>query len=110
MWDQLREQLKQLGIEREIEEELRTGVNLAREQSERNQAKIAAANLRNPRRGVEGLGQTKISMDPFQAALATARYGRGWKKDPTLVRRLLQDHPEFKVPYAKKATVTVLKP
>lgn len=110
MWDKLREQLKQFGIERELEAELRSGIALQERIAQAEQVKIAQANRRLPRRGVEGLGQTTMSMHPFYRALADIRFGKGWMKDRAARRKLLQEHPEFAVSYLRKATVQVLKP
>lgn len=107
MWDKLREQLRQAGIERELVEELRSGIALQQRIAEAEQKKIAAANRRHPRRGVEGLGQTTFSMHPFLRALADVQFGRGWMKDPAQRRKLLQENPEFAVPYLRKAMITV---
>lgn len=107
MWDLLKEQLKQMGIQKELEEELRTGIALQRVQAERDQARLAKFNRNNPRRGVEGLGQTTLSMNPFFRALGDVKFGRGWTKDKATVRKLLQEHPEFAVNYQKKAMITV---
>lgn len=106
MWEKLKQQLKEAGIQKELEEELRSGWALHLRVAEREQAKIAAANRRNPRRGMEGLGQVTLSMAPFYRALADIRFGKNWQKDPATVRRLLQENPEFSVPYAAKAMVT----
>lgn len=110
MWDLLREQLKQMGIQKELEEELRTGVALQERAAQVEQAKLAKANRANPRRGVDGLGQVTLSMNPFYRALADVQFGRGWMKDKAARRKLAMEHPEFFVPYQRKAQVTVLKP
>lgn len=108
MWDRLREQMKQLGIQKELEDELRTGIALQARIAEREQAKIAAANRRRPRAAIEGVGQTKLCMHPFFRALADVRFGAGWQKDKATVRRLLAENPEFAVAYAaKKVSVMV---
>ena len=108
MWDKLREQLQQLGIQQQLEDELRTGIALQHQRAEREQIRLAQIHRANPRRGLDGIGQTRFSMNPFFRALADVRFGKGWAKDKATVRKLLAEHPEFAVPYAKRAQVSVL--
>lgn len=110
MWDQLREQLRKAGLQHAVEEELRTGVALHERRAIEEQQRLAKFNRANPRRGIDGLGQTTMSMHPFFRALADVQFGKGWQKDKATRRKLVQKHPEFAVPYEKKSTVTVLKP
>lgn len=110
MWDLFREQMRKMGMQEALEDELRRGVALEARAAEARQRKLAKFNQNNPRRGVDGLGQTTMSMDPFYRALADISYGREWAKDPKARALLLQQHPEFAVQYAPRSMVTVIKP
>ena len=110
MWEQFKEQMKQLGIQRELEDELRTGIQLEYVRAEQRQRKLAEAARRRTMRTVDGLGHMSMVMDPFLAAMANVKFGPGWRKDKKQVADLRRQNPEFFVHREKKAMVTVLKP
>lgn len=97
--------VKGLDSGRMIERELRMGFELEKSMAFARQRKIAAANARNPRRSIEGMGQVTMSIDPVLRVLAERQFGRGCFNDKNFVRELLRDNPELRVPTQKKAMI-----
>lgn len=94
------------GLRDAVEQELRMGFEIERANAFKRQIRLAQANSRMPRRGVDGLGQVTMSMDPVLQSLCRRQYGRDCFRDKGFVRELLRDNPELRVQYVKKAMVT----
>lgn len=88
-----------------VERELRLGFEFERKRAFARQRKLAAANLRNPRRTIDGMGQITMSIDPVLRVLTERQFGRGCFKDKRFVRELLRDNPELRVTMEKKASI-----
>jgi hypothetical protein len=96
------------GLGVDVERELRLGFALELELAKQRQTKLAAFNHRHPRRAIEGIGQTMLSIDPVLRAMAERAYGKGCWQDRGFVREALRDNPDLRVPYfSAKTTVRV---
>lgn len=105
MWDALRAQCAQLGIQQHLEDELRRGVQLDAINAERRQRKLAETVRGARKRTVDGLGRLTMVMDPFMMALANVQFGAGWSRDRKFKAKFLKANPQFAVQHEKKATV-----
>ena len=107
-WRTFQEQMRQLGIERELMSELRVGavMNLAKggELEAANRRLIEAQGGMRP---IDGVGQVEFMASPTSMKFFRSKFGDGWRNDPKAKAYIRRHYPECVVPYQKKIRVTV---
>ncbi len=91
-------------LSRDVERELRMGFQLELVNAGIRQKRIAAANHANPRRALDGIGQTTMCLDPVFYQLARIQFGADCWKDKQFRREILRDNEDVRVPYAPGKT------